>query len=164
MSDRVDWQTLFVPSLHLGEVMLRGALVYLFILFLMRILRRGAGDIGISDLLVVVLVADAAGNAMSSEYRSFTEGATLVATIVLLDYFVDWLSYQIPALRRLLRPAPLQLIRYGRMQKRNMRREKIQEEELLAQLREKGVDRVEDVKECYLEGNGRVSVIQWASK
>lgn len=164
MSGEIDWQTLFVPSLHLGEVVLRGTLVYLFLFFLMRILRRGAGEIGISDLLVVVLVADAAGNAMSSEYRSFTEGAILVATIALLDYFVDWLSYKVPALRRLLRPAPLLLIRYGRMQKRNMRREKIQEEELLAQLREKGVDRVEDVKECYLEGNGRVSVIQWASK
>ena len=164
MSGEIDWHTLFVPSLHLGEVVLRGALVYLFLFFLMRILRRGAGEIGISDLLVVVLVADAAGNAMSSEYRSFTEGAVLVATIVLLDYFVDWLSYKVPALRRLLRPAPLVLIRYGHMQKRNMRRENIQEEELLAQLREKGVDRVEDVKECYLEGNGRISVIQWASK
>lgn len=164
MSGEIDWQTLFVPSLHLGEVVLRGTLVYLFLFFMMRILRRGAGEIGISDLLVVVLVADAAGNAMSSEYRSFTEGAILVATIALLDYFVDWLSYKVPALRRLLRPAPLLLIKYGRMQKRNMRREKIQEEELLAQLRENGVDRVEDVKECYLEGNGRVSVIQRASK
>jgi uncharacterized membrane protein YcaP (DUF421 family) len=40
----------------------------------------------------------------------------------------------------------------------------MQEEELLAQLREKGVDSVEDVKECYLEGNGIISVIQWRSK
>jgi uncharacterized membrane protein YcaP (DUF421 family) len=41
-----------------------------------------------------------------------------------------------------------------------MKREKIQEEELIGQLREKGVESVGDVKECYLEGNGRVSVIQ----
>lgn len=90
--------------------------------------------------------------------------AILVTTIALWDYFVDWLSYKVPALRRLLRPAPVLLIRDGRMQKRNMRREKIQEEELLAQLREKGVDGADDVKECYLEGNGRISVIQWSSK
>lgn len=164
MESGIDWQALFVPSLHIGEVVLRGTLVYLFLFFLMRIFRREAGDIGISDLLVVVLIADAAGNAMSSEYRSFTEGAILVTTIALLDYAVDWLSYKVPALRRLLRPAPLLLIKDGRMQKRNMRREKIQEQELLAQLREKGVEGVEDVKECYLEGNGRISVIQWGSK
>jgi len=164
MDSSIDWQALFVPSLHVGEVVLRGTLVYLFLFFLLRILRREAGHIGISDLLVVVLIADAAGNAMSSEYHSFTEGAILVTTIALWDYFVDWLSYSVPALRRLLRPAPLLLIRDGRMQRRNMQREKIQEEELLAQLREKGVDSVADVKECYLEGNGRVSVIRWGSK
>jgi len=164
MDGSIDWQALFVPSLHIGEVVLRGTLVYLFLFFLFRILRREAGQLGISDILVVVLVADAAGNAMASEYRSFTEGAILVTTIALWDYLVDWLSYRVPALRRLLRPAPLLLIRDGRLQTRNMRREKIQEEELLAQLREKGVDSVEDVKECYLEGNGRVSVIQWGSK
>jgi len=164
MDSSIDWQALFVPSLHVGEVVLRGTLVYLFLFFLLRILRREAGHIGISDFLVVVLIADAASNAMSSEYRSFTEGAILVTTIALWDYFVDWLSYRVPALRRLLRPAPLLLIRDGRMQRRNMQREKIQEEELLAQLREKGVDSVEDVKQCYLEGNGRISVIRWGSK
>jgi uncharacterized membrane protein YcaP (DUF421 family) len=56
-----------------------------------------------------------------------------------------------PALQRLLRPAPLLLIRDGRMQKRNMQCEK-------------GVDVVEDVKQCYLEGSDRISVIQWGSK
>jgi uncharacterized membrane protein YcaP (DUF421 family) len=164
MNSSIDWQALFVPSLHVGEVVLRGTLVYLFLFFLLRILRREAGHIGISDLLVVVLIADAAANAMASEYRSFTEGAILVTTIALWDYFVDWLSYKVPAARRLLRPPPLLLVRDGRLQRRNMEREKIEEEDLLAQLREKGVDSVEDVKECYLEGNGRISVIQWGSK
>lgn len=163
MGGDIDWHALFVPTLSIGEMVLRGTLVYLFLFFLLRILRREAGHIGISDLLVVVLIADGAGNAMSSEYRSVTEGAILVTTIVVWDYFVDWLSFKVPAVRRLLRPAPLLLIRDGRMQKRNMRREKIQEEELLAQLREKGVDAVEEVKACYLEGNGRISVIEWRS-
>ncbi|MDT3705546.1 MAG: DUF421 domain-containing protein [Thiobacillus sp.] len=161
MNSSIDWQALFVPSLHVGEVVLRGTLVYLFLFVLLRILRRETGSLGISDLLVVVLIADAAQNAMASEYRSFTEGAILVTTIALWDYFVDWLSFKVPAVRRLLRPAPLLLIRDGRLQRRNMRRQSIQEEDLLAQLREKGIDSVKDVKECYLEGNGHISVIQW---
>jgi uncharacterized membrane protein YcaP (DUF421 family) len=163
MDSSIDWQALFVPSLHVGEVVLRGTLVYLFLFFLFRVLRREAGDLGISDLLVVVLIADAAQNAMASEYRSFTEGAILVSTIALWDYVMDWLSYRVPVVRRLLRPAPLLLISDGRLQRRNMRRESIQEEDLLAQLREKGIASVEDVKECYLEGNGRISVIKWRS-
>jgi uncharacterized membrane protein YcaP (DUF421 family) len=114
-----------------GEIILRGTLVYLFLFFLLRVLRREAGQIGISDLLVVVLIADAAQNAMGSEYRSLTEGAILVATIALWDYFLDWLSFRVAAVRRLLRPTPLLLIRNGRLQRQNMKREKIQEEELM---------------------------------
>ena len=70
----IDWQSVFIPSLHIGEIVLRGTIVYLFLFILLRLLRRGAGAIGISDLLVVVLIADAAQNAMASEYKSITEG------------------------------------------------------------------------------------------
>ena len=70
---QIDWKSVFVPSLHLGEIFLRGTIVYLSLFFLLRMLRREAGAISISDLLVVVLIADAAQNAMASEYKSITE-------------------------------------------------------------------------------------------
>lgn len=100
MDSPIDWDTLFVPSMHIGEIVLRGTLVYLFLFFLLRILRREAGHIGISDMVVVVLIADAAQNAMASEYRSVTEGAILVGTIAFWDYFLDWLGFRVPAVRR----------------------------------------------------------------
>jgi uncharacterized membrane protein YcaP (DUF421 family) len=40
-----------------------------------------------------------------------------------------------------------------------MRQEMITEEELMARLRERGVENVADVKKCYLEGDGQTSVI-----
>ena len=83
---QIDWESVFVPSLSILEVILRGSLIYLFLFIVLRVLRRGAGAIGISDLLVVVLIADAAQNAMGSQYRSVTEGVVLVLTIVAWDY------------------------------------------------------------------------------
>ncbi len=159
MDASIDWSALLVPSMHLGEVMLRGTAVYLFLFVLLRILRRETGQVGISDLLVVVLIADAVQNAMASEYRSITEGAILVVTIAFWEYFLDWLSFRVPALQRLLRPAPLLLIKNGRLQRENLKREMLQEDELMAQLRENGVRSTGEVKTCYLEGDGRISVI-----
>jgi uncharacterized membrane protein YcaP (DUF421 family) len=156
---QIDWKSVFVPSVHIAEIFLRGTIVYLFLLIVLRILRREAGAIGISDLLVVVLIADAAQNAMASEYKSISEGIILVATIACWDYFLDWLGYRFPTIRRLIRPAPLLLIEDGRMQRRNMRQEIISEEELMGQLRQQGVESVEEVKKCYLEGDGHISVI-----
>jgi uncharacterized membrane protein YcaP (DUF421 family) len=161
---QIDWQSVFIPSLHIGEIILRGTVVYLFLFILLRLLRRGAGAIGISDLLVVVLIADAAQNAMASEYKSITEGLILVTTIVFWDYFLDWLGYKFPRFRRLLRPAPLLLIKDGRIESHNLSREMITEEELIEQLREHGVESVEQVKESHIEGDGHISVITRDSK
>jgi len=57
---QIDWKSVFMPSLPIAEIILRGTIVYLFLFVLLRILRRGAGAIGISDLLVVVLIPNSA--------------------------------------------------------------------------------------------------------
>lgn len=161
---QVDWKALFVPSGSLLEIFIRGTLIYLLLFFVLRFLRREAGAIGIADMLVIVIIADAAQNAMAGEYNSITEGIILVATIAFWDYALDWLSYRSPLIQRLVRPAPLLLVKNGRMLRRNMREEMITEEELMSQLRQQGVEHVSEVKKCYLEGDGRVSIITNESK
>ena len=90
---QIDWAHLLVPTVALGEIILRGSLVYLLIFALMRAtLKREAGSLALPDLLMVVLVADAAQNAMATEYCSVTEGIVLVATIVGWNYALDWLA------------------------------------------------------------------------
>jgi uncharacterized membrane protein YcaP (DUF421 family) len=157
---QVDWNSVFSPTVPLTEIFLRGTLTYLFVLIVLRILRREAGALSISDLLVVVLIADAAQNAMAAEYKSITEGLFLVGTIASWDYFLDWLSYRVPVINRLVHGTPLLLIKNGRLQWQNMKREMITEEELMGQLREQGVETLEEVKKSYLEGDGHVSVIR----
>jgi uncharacterized membrane protein YcaP (DUF421 family) len=158
---KVDWRALFVPELGLAELVLRGTLMYLAIFMILRFMgNRSSGKLGPADLLVITLIADAAQNALGADYRSVPEGVVLVLTIVAWDYAIDWLQYNVPALRPLLEPRPLQLIRDGRMNRKNMRAELITPEELMAQLREQGIERIEEVKQACLETNGSLSVIK----
>jgi uncharacterized membrane protein YcaP (DUF421 family) len=124
------------------------------------LLKRQTGVIGIADLLVIVLIADAAQNAMAAEYKSITEGALLVLTIVFWNYALDWLGYRFPAFQRLVRPPPLPLIKDGQMLLRNMRQEKITQEELNSQLRQQGIESCDEVREAFIEGDGRISIIK----
>jgi uncharacterized membrane protein YcaP (DUF421 family) len=157
----IDWREIFVPQASLAGVIVRGTLTYLLLFLILRFfLKRQTGVIGIADLLVVVLVADAAQNAMAAEYKSITEGALLVFTIVFWNYAVDWLGYRFPALQRFVRPPPLQLIKDGRMLVRNMCQEMITAEELNSQLRQQGIESCDEVKEAYIEGDGRISIIK----
>ncbi|PTU31560.1 DUF421 domain-containing protein [Stenotrophobium rhamnosiphilum] len=155
----IDWHALFVPNTTLAEVIIRGTLIYLLLFFLMRFMRREAGQIGIADVLVVVVIADAAQNGMAGPYNSITEGVVLILTITFWDYALDWLGYHVPVFGRLIHPKPLPLIKDGRMLLRNMRRELITQEELQSRLREEGVEHMHEVKNCYMEGDGRISVI-----
>lgn len=155
----VNWIEMWVPTLSLFEMFLRGSAVYLLLFLYFRLVRREAGGIGITDVLVIVLVADASQNAMASEYRSITEGIVLVSSIAFWDYLFDWLGYRYSLFERLVRPAPLLLVSNGRFMRQNMKQEMITEEELLAQLREQGIEDPRVVRKCYLEGDGHLSVI-----
>jgi len=161
MLTSVDWHTLFVPSHSVVELIIRGSLMYLLLIAAMRILRRNAGALGTADLLVVVLVADAAQNGMAGEYRSITEGAVLVATLFAWNHLLDWLSFRSLRMRRLLSAEPLQLIARGAICWEHLRKELMSEDELREQLRQQGVDDVADVRACFLESDGHISVIKY---
>lgn len=156
----VDWQKMFVPSVSLLELVLRGSIMYLAILAAMRLFRRQGGSLSTADLLVVVLVADAAQNGMASEYFSVTEGLVLIATIYGWNYLLDVAAYRWPRVHRLLNPPPLPLVRDGRVLRHNLRREMLTLDDLMEQLREQGVERLGEVRHCCLEGDGHLSVIR----
>jgi uncharacterized membrane protein YcaP (DUF421 family) len=161
MMNGLSFERLFATDLDsIIEIFVRGSIVYLVLLVFLRLIRRGPGAVGITDLLVVVMIADAAQNAMAGGYETITEGVMLVATIIGWDYGLDYLGSRVPAVQRLLRPPPKPLIVDGRMHRANMRGEMITEEELRGLLREQGVEEVEEVKQACLEGDGQLSVIK----
>ena len=143
------------------EIFVRGTVMYLALFLVLRlVLKREAGAIGITDLLVVVLIADAAQNGLADDYSSIPDGLVLVGTIVFWSWGLDWLGFRFPLFQRLVHPAPLPLIRDGRLLRRNLEKEPITEGELMSQLRLQGVEKLEDVSAAYMEGDGRISVIQ----
>jgi len=157
----IDWTAMLVPEHSLVEIGIRGTIMYMVLFSILRFfMKRQSGVIGIADLLVIVLIADAAQNAMANEYKSIPEGVLLVLTIVFWNFAVDWLGYHIPLIQRFTRPPPLQLIKDGQLLRRNMRQEMITVEELMSQLRQQGIDDPEQVRKAFIEGDGRISIIR----
>jgi uncharacterized membrane protein YcaP (DUF421 family) len=157
----VDWTDLFGFDTPVLEILVRGSIMYLGLFLLLRlVLKRESGAVGITDLLVVVLLADAAQNGMAADYSSIPDGILLVATIIFWSFALSWLGYRFRSIERLVHPRPLPLVKDGRMLRRNMRQELITEGELMSQLRLQGVGGVEDVVAAYMEGDGRISVIE----
>jgi uncharacterized membrane protein YcaP (DUF421 family) len=157
----IDWQGIFTPKHSLLEMVVRGTIMYLVLFGLMRlVLKRQAGGIGMTDVLVIVLLAEVAGNGFVAEYKSVVEGIVLIATILFWTYALQWLAYKFPAAERLLNPPTLTLIENGKMLRKNMRAELITQAELMAQLREEGIDDLSQVKHACMEADGMISFIK----
>lgn len=150
---------MFVPTESVLEVIIRGTIMYLGMFFLLRIFRRQAGSVGIADLLVIVVIADAAQNGMAGDSRSITEALLLIVTIIAWDWFFDFIGFKSPFFSRILEPQPLLLVENGRIIKKNLEQELITEEDLMSQLRQQGLEDPSIVKKAYLESNGRFSVL-----
>lgn len=161
----IDWAHLFGFSVNPVEIFVRGTVIYWFIFLLFRfMLRRDIGAIAIADVMLLVLIADAASNGMSGGYDSITDGCILVATLAGWSYFLDWMSFHFPAVRRLVQPPPQVLVRDGKVQRKAMRRELITMEELQSKLREQNIENLDEIKIAYLEEDGEISVLRHDSQ
>jgi uncharacterized membrane protein YcaP (DUF421 family) len=155
----IDWQHLFGFTVSPLELFIRGTLTFLLLFCLFRfIVHRDVGALGVSDLLVLVIIADAAQNAMSSDYRSLPDGFVLIGTIIGWNFVLNYLSFHFEAVRRFTLPRPLCLVRDGIPQRRNLRREMIADEELAEMLREHEIEDLAEVRRAYLEPDGQLTV------
>src|SRR5215204_6441311 len=161
MNLSVNWNSVFVPAIGLAEIVVRGSLMYLGLFIILRFMaRRQAGHFGPADLLVIVLIADAAQNGLGKDYGSVTEGLALVLTIVAWEYLLDWIAWRFPSTQPYLKPPSLTLIRDGHLIQQNLRKEMITEDELKSQLREREAEDYGEIRLAVLEGDGRLSVLK----
>jgi len=160
-----DFEKMFVPGTPILEIFIRGTVSYLGIFVLLRVvLKREAGTLSIADLLVVVMLADAIQNGMADDYRSVTDGLLLICTIVGWSHFINFLSFQYPVIQRLVQPPPLLLVKDGKLQWKNLKKELVTESELMTQVREQGVESLDEIKRAFMESDGRISVITYEKK
>jgi uncharacterized membrane protein YcaP (DUF421 family) len=133
--------------------------MYWFLFAMFRfVMRRDVGAIGIADVLLIVIIADASQNAMSDQYESITEGVVVVGTLIFWNVATNWLSFKFRPFEKFAEPRPLLLIREGRVLEGNLRREMMTRDELLSKLRQHGVERPEQIRWAYMESDGQISV------
>jgi len=157
----MEWESLFRFNLSPWELIIRGTVVYWLLFLLFRfVLRRDTGSMGLADILVVVVIADASQNAMAGDYKTVSEGAVLIGTIAFWNMGIDWMAFRFASFRRFAEPEVVVLVRNGQLLRGNLRREMLSVADLQSQLRQQGVESLGDVKQAAIEPDGTISVIR----
>ena len=145
----------------MAELILRGTLIFLGLTVLLRVTgQRESGSLALTDLLVIVLLAEAVSHAFAPDSTSITDGFVVVVTILVWSVVLDALAYRFPRVRRLLKPSKKPLIEDGRLNKHLMWREFMTLQEIEAQLRLQGIEDLDHVQCAYMEPNGMISAFR----
>jgi uncharacterized membrane protein YcaP (DUF421 family) len=157
----IDWSEVFYFTVSPFELIIRGTAIYLFLFCLFRfVVRRDTGTLSVSDMLVLVIIADAAQNGMAGDYKSVSDGCVLIGTIIGWDTLLNFLSFRFKPIRRIILPHPVCIVKDGVKQHANLRRELITDEELHQMLRQHEIEDLAQVRRAYLEPDGEITVLK----
>jgi uncharacterized membrane protein YcaP (DUF421 family) len=154
-----------MPSLpeigsSLPEVVLRTAIVYLFIVLVLRISgKREVGQMSVLELIVILVISDAVQNSMVGDNTTLWGGLVAVLTLLALDYGLKAVSRRSRRVREAIEGEPRLIIRDGRLLQHAIDREGLDMEEVRAAVRSHGVADIKDVRIAVLETDGSISVI-----
>jgi uncharacterized membrane protein YcaP (DUF421 family) len=141
------------------ELVVRGVVVYLFLVILLRLTgKRQVGQLAPFDLVLLLVLSNAVQNAMNGGDNSVLGGMISAVTLISLNWLLGVVTYRSHRLARLIEGRAEVIIHNGKVDHEVMARERLTQSELDTALRRAGCASVADVHFAVLENNGDISV------
>ena len=147
------------------NIFARTLFFYFFIFLIYRLLgKREVGQLGIIDLIVSILMAELALISIEDLSNNLLYSIIPILTLTFLQMILAYFSLHKPKFRIFLDGKPSVIIKNGRVNFKEMTKQKYNLDDLLLQLREKGHKSIEDIEYAILENNGTLSVFPFEKK
>jgi uncharacterized membrane protein YcaP (DUF421 family) len=143
------------------ESVIRPALVYLFVLVLLRLTgKRTLAQITTFDFVLLLIISEATQQALIGEDNSMINCAIVVSTLIGLNILMSLLKQRSPWFDRLLDDIPLVIVADGKPLKDRMQKARVDEDDVLDAARENhGLERMDQIRHAILERDGKISII-----
>jgi len=143
------------------DIVLRTILVFGVLLVLMRVIgRRELSSLQPFDLILLIILGDAVQQGLTQDDYSLTGAFLVIFTFAVLQVFVSWVGYKFPKARPVLEGEPIVIVQDGKLIERNLRRERLTEDEIAEEARSSGIAHLAEVRWAVLETNGKISFIK----
>ena len=143
------------------ESVIRPALVYLFLMVLLRLTgKRTLAQITTFDFVLLLIISEATQQALIGEDNSMINCAIVVATLVGLNIVMSLLKQRSRWFDRLLDDIPLVIVADGKPLRDHMDKARVDEDDVLDAAREiHGLERMDQIRHAILERDGQISII-----
>ena len=148
-------------SLHWWEFVVRAAVVYLFLLVMLRLTgKRQTGELSPFDLVLLLVLSNAVQNSMNGGDNSITGGLILATTLLLLNCLEGWLTFKSKSLEALIEGRPIIVIHNGQIDQAALASVNMTMHELHEALRNNGCTGASQVRFAVVENTGKISVVR----
>jgi len=143
------------------DIALRAIVLYSFLILVMRVTgRRELSTLGPVDLVLLIVIGDAIQQGLTQDDYSVTGAVIAVSTIATMQVATSYLAFKSKRAHRVLEGNPIVIIQDGAFISRNLRRERMTEDEVCESMRLMQIGSVEHVEWGILESNGEISFIE----
>jgi uncharacterized membrane protein YcaP (DUF421 family) len=147
-------------SIAWWEFVLRGIVIYVFLIILLRVTgKRQIGQMSPFDLVLLLVLSNAVQNSMNGGDNSLIGGMISAATLVAINWLIGLLTYKSKKAETLIEGRPELLIHNGRLFAQALASSRLTVHELKTALRQAGCSEIEEVRAAFLENDGTISVI-----
>jgi uncharacterized membrane protein YcaP (DUF421 family) len=142
------------------EIVLRVFIIYVFILVALRALgKREFGQLAPMELITLLLIPEIVSNALIDNDSSLTGGLIGVSTIMVLVFFTSFLSYKSKAFQNAIEGQPTVLVHHGQLIEDNLSKDRVTPDDIVSEMHQVGLERLEQVKWAILESDGKISIV-----
>lgn len=142
-------------------IIFRTLFFYFFIVFVYRIMgKREVGQLGIIDLIVSVLIAELVAISLDNTKDSIFMAIIPIILLVICQIVMALLSLNKKSVREMFDGKPSVVINNGKLQIKEMIKQRYNLDDLLTQLREENFKSISEVDYAILETSGKLSVFK----
>jgi uncharacterized membrane protein YcaP (DUF421 family) len=143
------------------DLAIRAIALYLFVVFVMRVVgRRELSSLTAIDLVLLIVLGDAIQQGLTQDDYSVTGAVIVVSTFAILQVGTSYLGFKSKRARSILEGQPLVLIEDGQLIEGNLRRQRLTPDDVAEEMRLQQILSFADVEWAILESNGRMSFIE----
>lgn len=144
----------------LTTILIRTVIIYVFLISIMRLMgKRQLGELEVSELVSTIILSDIASLPICDQDIPLSYAIIPIITITFFEVGMSFLLTKVPCLKKLISASPSIVINKGKLNRRELSKNRISLDELLSELRQRSITDIEEVEYAILEQNGKITVI-----
>lgn len=141
-------------------ILTRTVIIYIFLITIMRLMgKRQLGELEVSELVSTILLSDIASLPICDQDIPLVYAVIPIITITFFEVGMSFILTKFPSLKKLISASPSMLILKGKINTKELSKNRISIDELLSELRQKNVVDIAEVEYAIMEQNGKITVI-----